>query len=70
MAFNQTQRETLLAAAASGVKRTSVDGLTVESQSASDLIALLNYAASSDADRTKRPYRLQRFKSPGFGNVR
>ena len=69
MALTAAQRAALLARIGTGVKSTTVDGLTVNNDSVSDAIKALQYdatcQAAEDTTGSTRPFRLNIFKSPG-----
>lgn len=59
-------RRCLLAAVASPAQGTSVDGLSVTNQSASEIIRALHFAASEEATTPPKPaFRLNRLRAPG-----
>lgn len=69
MALTDAQKLALEQQLGTGVKRTSVDGLTVDTHSIKDIIEALRYAATCDAvaNTSGKPFRLQVFRSPGVG---
>ena len=62
--FTQAQIDKMVAALSSGTQSVSVDGLTTVNRSVSQIIQALNYMQSG-ASKESRPFRLQKFSSPG-----
>ncbi len=66
MTLSEQQKQALLSALASPAQSTSVDGLSVTNQSASEIIRALQFAASVEAiTPPKRAFRLNVLRAPG-----